>query len=109
MADTGDIIEVIKQAALNAVETSQPCKFVFGTVLVANPLKIKVQDKLILPADHLTLTRNVTKFSTKAKLGNDSEKTITIDNSLKYGDKVVLIKNKGANGYLVLDRVVRAK
>lgn len=33
-------------------------------------------------------------------------KTITINNGLKVGDEVVLIKKKGGQEYLVLDRVV---
>lgn len=36
------------------------------------------------------------------------EKTITIHNGLKTGDEVILLKKKGGQKYLVLDRVVKA-
>lgn len=108
MADAGDIIDVIKRAAVSAVDEKQPSKYVFGTVTQVKPLKIKISDKIILTKEFLTLTRNVTAYTTSAKLGNEGFKSLTVSNNLVVGEKVVLIKNAEATGYLVLDRVVKA-
>ncbi len=108
MADAGDIIEVIKKTAIGAVEETQPSKYVYGQVVQKKPLKIKVSDKITLTKELLTLTRNVTTYKTSARFGNDNWASFTIRNELNVGDKVVLIKNAEARGYLVLDRVVKA-
>ena len=109
MADAGDILEVMKKSALEAVEAAQPSKFVFGKVLQIKPLKIQVADRLILTKEFLTLTRNVTTYNTYIKAGSGKYTLYSINNELQVGDKVVLLKNAGATGYLVIDRVVKAK
>ena len=108
MADESDIIEVMKKAALGAVSAKQPAKFVFGKVTKTSPLTVAVNEKLTLPAHHLRLTQHLTKYTVKAHFGTDSDKTLTIDNRLKVGDKVVLLKNQDGDGFLIIDRAVKA-
>jgi len=55
-----NLIESMKKAALDAVETSKPCVVVFGKVTSTSPLKINVEQKLTLTDAQLILTRNVT-------------------------------------------------
>ena len=128
MRDAHDFLNIVKKAAIEAVNASQPSDFCFGKVTSAKPLKISVDQKMTLGAAQLVLTRNVTDFKTKVtvdwltetKSGGSSyssfashahsisgQKEITVHNALQVGDEVILLKKKGGQKYLVLDRVVK--
>lgn len=107
MLNANDLLIIIKKAALEAVEASQPSNFLFGKVISVKPLKVSVEQKMTLGAAQLVLTRNATDFTTKVKVdGSDEVKKITIYNALQTGDEVTLIKQKGGQKYLIVDRVV---
>lgn len=105
MLDATDLLIAIKKAATEAVEASQPFDFCFGKVISTSPLKIAVEQKIILGTMQLVLTRNVTDYKTKVTIGETQE--VTIHNALQIGDDVILLKKKGGQKYLVLDRVVK--
>ena len=128
MLDGNDFLIVIKKAAKEAVDAGQPSDFCFGKVTSTSPLKILVEQKMTLGAAQLILTRNVTDYrtkvtvdwSTETKSGGSGEssfashnhpivgtKTLTIHNALQIGDEVILLKKRGGQKYLVLDRVVK--
>lgn len=127
MLNSTDLYNAIKVAAINAVEASQPCDFLLGKVISTSPLKVSVEQKLTLGSAQLVLTRNVTDFtvpvsidwateSTSGGNGDGSfdshnhsvsgKKELTIHNGLKVDDVVVLLKKKGGQKYLILDKVV---
>lgn len=130
MRDSTDLVRLMKQAAMEAVKTSQPSNIVFGTVTSASPLKIQISSKITLEKEMLLLTRNVTEFETDITTVNwftentsggagdalfeshkhelKGKKHIIVHNQLKSGEKVVLIKEQGGQRYIVLDRVVSA-
>ena len=83
------IIPIIKQAAIEAVNSTQPVAIIFGTVTNASPLKVQVTPKLTLGKGNLVLTA-------------------TIKGQLKKNDSVILIRIQGGNKYLVLDKAVNA-
>ena len=128
MLDANDLLNIIKKAALEAVEASQPSDFCFGKVTSIKPLKILVEQKMTLGAAQLILTRNVTDFKTKVTIDWSTEtksggsenssfashdhavsgkKEMTVHNALQIGDEVILLKKKSGQKYLVLDRVVK--
>ena len=127
MLDLNDLYNSIKLAAMKAVETSQPSDFLFGKVTSVSPLKVAVEQKMTLGSAQLVLTRNVTDYKvdvtvewmTEEKSGGSGDssfashkhdvsgkKELTIHNGLKVGDEVILLKKKGGQKYLILDRVV---
>ena len=122
MLDSNDLLNSMKKAGLDAVEASKPADFCFGKVTKEEPLTISVEQKLTLSTAQLVLTRNVTEFKikitpikwkTEEEDGHkhelkEEEKEIKVHNKLKVGEKVVLIRQKGGQKYLVLDRVVDA-
>ena len=96
-----DLVEAVKQAALEAVEAKDPMSFRFGKVVKASPLEIWIDQKLTIPESVLILTGMVSKITCEAKeIGR-----ITLDNSLKVGDQVILIRVDGGQKYIVLDKV----
>lgn len=126
MLDSNDLLGLIKRAALDAEEQAQPCDFLFGTVTNESPLKIRVEQKLELGMPQLVLTRNVSDYSIKIKGENigrfyyteDGDKAdvapphvhaigeieVKVRNALKTGENVILLKQRGGQKYLVLDR-----
>jgi hypothetical protein len=107
LLDANDLFNAVKKAACEAVEAGQPSDFCFGKVTSTSPLKISVEQRMTLGAAQLVLTRNVTNHKTKITVDSE-KKEITIHNGLQTGDEVILLKQKGGQKYLVLDRVVTA-
>ena len=114
-----DLIETIKKAAQQASEASKPVAVMFGIVQDASPLKINVEQKLLLEKEQLILSRNVTDFErevTPSNWSTDStgghshtisgKKKEEVHHALKKGEKVVLLRISGGQQYLVWDRVV---
>ena len=66
-------VDVIKQAAMEAQESSKPVNILFGTVLSASPLKIQVDQKSIYTSKMLILTRNVTDFEVDMTVNHSTE------------------------------------
>lgn len=81
-----NLLQLIKQAAVEAVEASKPAAILFGKVSDSAPLSIFVDQKLTLSAEFLVIT--------------DKVKSLTV------GDKVILLRMQGGQKYIVLDKVV---
>nr|DAM89832.1 MAG TPA: Protein of unknown function (DUF2577) [Caudoviricetes sp.] len=95
-----DFVEAVKQAALEAVESKDPMRFCFGRVSKVDPLEIWIDQKLTVPESALILTGMVSKHSVEV----EGQGKIALDNSLKVGEQVILIRVDGGQKYIVLDR-----
>lgn len=130
MADANELVETLKKAAVEAVEAKKPVNVYFGEVVSAAPLKINVEQKMVLGEKQLILSRNVTNFKTFITGGNiknyyytgsttDSgtapvspshvhavgKMEITVHNGLVVGDEVILIRQQEGQKFIVLDRI----
>lgn len=124
-----NLVEIIKIAAMEAVNESKPTAITFGDVVSLSPLKIQVDQKLVLSSAQLILTNDVRdhevemtiNFSTEETSGGSGDasfashthacagkKTFIIHNALKVGDKVIMVQVQGGQKYLVLEKVVNA-
>jgi hypothetical protein len=65
------IIEIIKTAALEAVENSNPCDLRFGTVSSISPLKVKVSNDFIIPESLLIVPEHLTDHGLVTNLGGE--------------------------------------
>ena len=115
-----DMIEIIKRAAMEAVEGQKPAGIALGTVESENPLEIRVEQKLLLRAEQLILPRSMTDFELEIELEAGTEsagdpahiheikgrKIIKILNALKSGESVLLMRMQGGQKYIILDRMV---
>ena len=103
------MIQIIKKAAIEAVEASNPTKLIYGTVRSTSPLSIKIDQKFTIPEEFLVLTKNVRDYEVEVTMNlfteNKSGGSGTIHNSLKVGDKVILLREQGGQKYIVLDKV----
>ena len=74
MADANGFVEAMKRAARDEREASKPVNVYFGEVVSKSPLKINVEQKMLLSEKQLILTRNVTDYVTMVTINWESEK-----------------------------------
>lgn len=86
MLDANNIIEVIKKAAVDAVNAAVPCDVCMGTVTGTNPFRVFVEQKMILSTGQLIVTGTAL--------------------NCKTGDRVLLIRKGGGQKYIVIDKAV---
>ena len=99
------LLKLIKQAALDAVKSGQPCDIRYGVVTSVNPLKIQLTPQFTLPDCVLVVPKRFTEdYEIKVEI-DGSEKTIKLKNTLEVNDKVALLKQEGGQSYLVLDKI----
>lgn len=117
--DMTDILNIVKQIAVNAVTSLKLTDVVYGTVISDSPLKIQVDQKLILGEDQLKLTRAVMDHEIdvikgKSPTGSYVQKgwefpeedkwRYKVKNKLEVGDKVIMIRAHGGQQYIVIDK-----
>lgn len=84
-----NLVELVKQAALEAVAAAHPAQAVFGKVTDTEPLAVRIHQKLRLTAEFLALSETVrTKLAAK---------------SLRPGDTLLLLQQQGGQRFLALD------
>ena len=133
MFDSNDLVKLIKKAAVEAVKASSPANMIFGKVISEVPLKIKVDQKLILTSAQLVLARDVTDYEiemepslneapsshwTENASGGSGDamfeshkheykgrKKFLVYNALKNGEEVILMQIAGGQKYIVIDRI----
>ena len=119
-------VDVVKRAAVEAVEAGKPVVLLFGQVISDSPLKIQVDQKTILTEKMLILTRNVTDFEVDMSVSHITEnraggsgdpafeshdheykgkKKFLVHNALTVGDWVVLGRVQGGKRFVVFDRI----
>ena len=98
------MVQLIKQAALEAVENSKPSGLYFGTVSSVSPLEINLEQKLMLNSSDLVLTSLVSTFDVDMTVNNQTN-TYTVKLELTEGEKVMLLRVQDGQKYIVLDRV----
>ncbi len=102
-----NMVEIIKMAAIDAVNDSKPTTVVFGSVLNTAPLAISIDQKLILKEAHLILTNNVKEHVVEMTDELMEKRKFIVHNGLAVGDSVIMIQLQGGQKYLVLDKVVK--
>ena len=86
---SNQLLQMIKLAAIEAVEATKPCAAVYGTVKSTAPLTINIDQKITLTSSFLVVTN-------------------TVKDILSVGDTVVMLRIQGGQQFLVLDKVVEA-
>lgn len=127
LRDMTDIVRDIKKHVLKAVLAMKLTDPVYGTVESVAPLKVRIDQKLLLEQEQLKLTRAVMDYEVdmtvdhlteKREGGTSAEafashnheykgrKKFLIHNGLIVGDKVTMIRAHGGQQYLIIDKEV---
>lgn len=105
MLEYASLIKIIKQAALDAMNAQKPTALCFGKVISEKPLKIAVDQKIILSDKQLVLTDGVkdrTVFLSEE--GAEEKKKYTVHGALRVNEKVLMLRADGGQKYVVLSR-----
>lgn len=122
------IAEGVQKLAKNVMEADSPSDILMGTVDSVSPLKITCgeDEKIALGPSQLLLTTLVCDFDVSMTVNHETEngldisvegvnlkhrhaykgkKTFTIHLGLEAGEKVLLLRQKGGQQFVVLDRL----
>ena len=123
-----NMTELIKTIAARSVAEGMPVSVRFGKVVQEKPLKIEVEQKLLLEEEHehLILTHLVRDYYVDMTVSHLTEKRaggsgvatyelhdheykgrkkFFIHNGLKKGEEVILLQLQGGQQFIVLDRI----
>lgn len=127
LRDMTDFVRSIRKIVLDAVNAQKLSTVVYGTVESVAPLKVRIDQKLVLEQEHLKLTRAVMDYEVDMTVdhltenragGSDAasfashnheykgRKKFLIHNGLVDGDKVTMIRIHGGQQYLIIDKEV---
>lgn len=109
MSNMNTFLDAVKRTAIETVNASKPFAFTFGKVISASPLKIQVDQKLILSDAQLILTNAVREYTVEITPAGGERKRHTLHYGLKTGENVLLLRCDGGQRFIVLDRVEALK
>lgn len=113
-----NMVELIKSAAIGAVNEAKPTAIIFGKVVSTAPVKIFVEQKLTLNETQLIFTNNVKDYDVDLSVEHFTEesnshkhpykgrKKFRVHNGLAAGDEVIMLQMQGGQKFVVLDKVV---
>ncbi len=113
-----NMVELIKAAAIGAVNDSKPMSVIFGKVVSIAPVKIFIEQKLTLNEAQLIFTNNVKDYDLEMTVEHSTEesnshvhpyrgkKKFRVHNGLVVGDEVIMLQMQGGQKFVVLDKVV---
>ncbi len=104
MNDCNDILKTLKLVASEVVENCKMTDVFLGTVESTTPLRVKMNKNLVLFGTQLILTRNVSDYECSMAVNNGTKNTYKVFNALLVGEVVVLLRMKGGQKFVVLDR-----
>ena len=125
MANQG-LIEALKQVSSEVVQAGNPTSVIYGKVISKHPLKIQVNNKLILDESFLVLTKNVLDHKVKftmdfrgeepGKITINGEQNVLdkmeykkgyaiIKNGLNVGDTAIMVQQQGGQKFVVVDKM----
>lgn len=100
-----ELDSLLKESVTNVINATKPTDAIVGTVVETGPVRIQLDNfQGPLPAKAIDIPDSFDKYTVQVTGATDGE--LVIDNSLKVGDKVHLIKKQGAQKYLVIGRVI---
>ena len=101
MADLIDVIHSINQESMAG---QKPADIAYGTVTCTSPLSIQLQTTMQpIPEKALVLTSSVIAKTVPVMGGQGG--TVTINEGLAVGDKVVMLRVSRGQRYIVLSKV----
>lgn len=100
MNDLRNALKILAQDTINA---EKPVEVTFGSVKETEPLKIETEQRLVLTEEFIVVSENLKEKTVQAFFDDRSVK-MKIDNSLKEGDTVIMLRQRGGQKYIVIDR-----
>lgn len=113
-----NLLEMIKQAGLDAIEASNPLQILYGEVKKSDPLEVNVDQRFTLTSDFLIVPEHLTRYELDLQHQHEYtadgalqrtqgalEEKIVIREGLQTGDPIILLRIQGGQKYLIIDKV----
>lgn len=121
-----DIAGGIRKIAADTEEAGSPFDMVLGDVLAVSPLQVRVDEKMVLGEAQLLLSTLVSDFEVDMTVSHRTEidlpviigdknlahshaysgkKQFTVHLGLAVGERVLMLRCRGGQQYIVLDRM----
>ncbi|MEO1815244.1 MAG: DUF2577 domain-containing protein [Acetobacterium sp.] len=109
-----DIVEALKQLSAETGAGLNPVIIATGVVESVSPVKIRIDQKILLTGKMLRLTTAVKDHDVDITINGVSDSrgdsisgrtTVTVHNGLKIGESVFMIRDQGGQKYTVIDRM----
>ena len=98
------MLDELKQITHNVIDGEKLSDLKFGTVESADPLKVRLNQWLLLSGSMLAVSYRLRRIeipvTVDGKMG-----TAVLDNRLKVGDTVAMLRQSGGQKFYVLDKV----
>lgn len=113
-----DILSIIKRAAIEAVESRKPVRVCFGQVTQAEPLAIRIDQKLTIQGAQLVVPEAFAAHEREIEIDDETDfagddlhshaltgaKQVLVKSELRVGDGVILLRADGGQRYVVIGR-----
>lgn len=104
LRDMTDILNNIRKIAVNAVNAQKLADVVHGHVIQTSPLKVQIDQKLVLSEEHLVQTNAVKNHVIEMSVDDGPIQTYTVYNGLRQGELVTMIRSHGGQQYIIIDK-----
>lgn len=84
------ISDAIRQIARNCIDQNVNASATFGSVVSADPLQVKVEERLLLDDSILVLPRELQRYTVQVAVG-DHQEEIVVRPGIHAGDKVLVL------------------
>ena len=98
------MINELKQLTHNVIEGEKLADLKFGTVESADPLKVRLNQWLLLSGNMLAVSYRLRRIELPVTVDGKTG-TAVLDNRLKVGDTVAMLRQSGGQKFYVLDKV----
>jgi len=96
-----DIIDAVKKAIINTIESMKLADVMYGIVDNTAPLIINIDQKLSLKQSQIIVPKHLTEYQIVVNI-NGIDQSCIIKNALKKNDNVALIRAQGGQKFVVL-------
>lgn len=110
MPSTGDWM--LKQMQARGGGPNDYADIVFGKVIATGPLQVQLSNNMVLPDSVLMVGRHASKYQSKLTYSDRTTEgdvkrteTVTIDESLKVGDGVAMIRADGGQSFYIFEKL----
>lgn len=97
--NTVEFVKTIREISMQVINSLKPAKIMYGKVKSINPFEIFVDQRFNLTEDFLIIPKHL---RSEYNICDYEGRKISVDNSIKTGDKVAVIRDDGGQRFLIV-------
>lgn len=103
--EVGEILEILRNDNVESVKNMKQLEVYTGVVKSTNPLSVMVNQKFMLKEPFITVPFSFTDYEVKIEIEGGGMRNMKVYNSIKIGERLILLRYEKGQRFLVLDRV----